>query len=339
MQQVAPAIVEAAITGAVDLRHEPDGVVPLRLPGTARRDFPFDGIDWVTTDAAGVRLRLLTGARHLVLTATFTRNRARVGTAWPITLVALIGGDGAPRTVELWLPHTAQVLLHTLSADAPVEAPPAAAIPRWTHHGSSISHGLDTDGPLGPWPVQAAHDLGLDLLHLGFAGNAMLDPFTARAIAGQPADVITLKLGINTINGDSMTERTFVPALHNFLDLVRDGHPQTPIALITAVSCPMHEDVAGPTVPGADGKHAAGGTGTLTLGRTRQLLADAAARRDDDALWVADGLQLFGPGDASHLYDNLHPDQAGHDLMAGRFAALVRSGEGPLAAAFASVLP
>jgi len=361
----------ALVVGAVDLRHESDGVVPLRLPGTARRDFPGPGIDWISTDAAGVRLRFVTAATAITLEATFTRNRARVRPAWPIVLVCAgqrvtldegtmlvvdvdgsvttepggpsvvrfdIGGDGAPRIVELWLPHTAQVLLHSLSADASIEPAPAPDAPVWIHHGSSISHGLETDGPLASWPMQASRALGLELLNLGFAGNAMLDPFVARAIAARPADVITLKLGINIVNGAAMTERTFVPALHGFLDLVREGHPTTPVALVTAIACPIHEETAGPTVEESPGRFSAAGTGTLTLARTRSLIGAVVAARADPQLHLVDGLGLFGPDDAGLLYDNLHPDQAGHDLMASRFAALARSGDGPLGAAFASVL-
>ena len=44
--------------------------------------------------------------------------------------------------------------------------------------------------------------------NLGFSGSAMLDPFTARTIRDQPADLISLKLGINLVNGDAMRMRT-----------------------------------------------------------------------------------------------------------------------------------
>ncbi|GAB2845005.1 hypothetical protein GCM10027176_56010 [Actinoallomurus bryophytorum] len=76
------------------------------------------------------------------------------------------------------------------------------------HHGSSISHCCEAEGPLGTWPVVAARLAGADLLNLGLAGNAMVDHFTARTIRDRPADLISLKLGINVVNGDTLRPRT-----------------------------------------------------------------------------------------------------------------------------------
>jgi hypothetical protein len=44
-------------------------------------------------------------------------------------------------------------------------------------------------------------------------------------IRDAPADLITLKVGINLVNADSMRERTFRPAVHAFLDTIREGIP------------------------------------------------------------------------------------------------------------------
>ena len=84
-------------------------------------------------------------------------------------------------------------------------------------------------------------------MNLGFSGNAVLDPFVARAIRDQPADLITLKLGINIVNHDCMRRRAFRPAVEGFLDTVREGHPHTPLVLISPILCPMVEDRPGPT--------------------------------------------------------------------------------------------
>ena len=40
-----------------------------------------------------------------------------------------------------------------------------------------------------------------------------------------PADLISVKLGINLVNTDLMRLRAFGPAVHGFLDTIRDGHP------------------------------------------------------------------------------------------------------------------
>jgi hypothetical protein len=41
---------------------------------------------------------------------------------------------------------------------------------------------------------------GADLTNLGFGGSALFDQFTARAIRDTPAELISLKIGINLVN-------------------------------------------------------------------------------------------------------------------------------------------
>ena len=117
---------------------------------------------------------------------------------------------------------------------------------RWWHHGSSISHCIEAATPRGVWPVAAADQLSLDVTNLGFAANAHLDPFTARAMRDSGADLFSLKIGINIVGGDTMKRRTFVPAVHGFLDTIREGAPSAPILVISPIFCPMHEDTPGP---------------------------------------------------------------------------------------------
>lgn len=351
------------IHGHLELEDVENGVAPLRLPAWTRPQHADGGIDRMSAQGSGVRLRLLTSASTIRLDATFTRTASTAHPARPIVVIAetdaascrvdLDEGDvlveardrtaerrmGEPsrvrltldrsdveRLVTIWLPHTAATVLHGLTTDAPIRPAPAEG-PRWLHYGSSISHGSDLDDPRTPWPQQVARTLGLDLVNLGFAGNAMLDPFVARSIAEAEADLVTLKIGINIVNGDVMRARAFVPAVHNFLDLVREGHPGIPIAVITSLACPIHEDATGPVRAGPDGKAQATpreipeGDGSLTLRRTRALIEQVVASHGDVVL--VDGLSLLGVDDG-HLPDNLHPDRGGHDLIAQRFAPVLQ---------------
>lgn len=52
--------------------------------------------------------------------------------------------------------------------------------------------------------------------------------------------------GVNIVNRDSLNERTFTPALHGFLDTIREGKPDIPILLISPIYCPALEDHPGP---------------------------------------------------------------------------------------------
>jgi hypothetical protein len=245
------------------------------------------------------------------------------------------------KRLELWLPQGAVVRLRELrvSDGATVEASPLDRR-RWVHYGSSISHCVEADGPTETWPAVAARLAGVDLQSFGFGGQCHLDPFVARTIRDLPADVISVKAGINIINHDSMRERVFLPTLHGFIDTVREGHPDTPLLFVSPIICPSAEEHPGPTVPDDSGRFRvlprdeALAVGALTLSRVRELMADViAARRDagDANLHYLSGLDLFGPDDAGDLPDALHPNNAGYARMGERFHRLAFSGDGAFA--------
>jgi hypothetical protein len=250
----------------------------------------------------------------------------------------------AEKTVEIWLPHNEQVDLVSLHSDAPVTAIPDPR-PVWVHHGSSISHGSNAAAPTEIWPVVAARAAGVQLHNLGFGGSALVDPFVARVIRDRDADAISVKLGINVVNADLMRARAFVSAVHGFLDTIREGHPDTPLLVVSPIFSGIHEKTPGPgafdpeALRTGDVRFVATGSpadvarGALTLEVVRDLLAKVvAARSGDPALHYLDGLQLYGVDDAaSHpLPDGLHPDTATHRLIGERFAAAAFGPRGAL---------
>ena len=188
--------------------------------------------------------------------------------------------------------------------------------------------------------VKAARIAGVNLTNLGLGGQCMLDPFVARTIRDLPADVISLKVGINLVNADSMTDRTFGPALHGFLDQVRDGHPATPILLVSPIHCPSVEDHPGPNVAQPDGTYGVvDGLEEVrvthpTLNKVRstiETIVDGRRAAGDTNLHYLDGLTLFGPDDVGDLPDLLHPNAAGYRRIGERFAAAAFATGGPLA--------
>jgi hypothetical protein len=283
----------------------------------------------LVVDGAVVQRRTSTAGNRFEF--TFERPNAYLVDGEPDTLV-FDGLSAEQKNVELWLPYTDEVELLGLRADAPMDAPVAPSGRRWLHHGSSISHGYIASGIGATWPVATARTAGVELTSVAFSGNALLDPLTARTMRDTPADLISVKIGINVVNGDMMRLRIFRTAVHGFLDTIRDGHPTAPLLVVSPIFCEPVEDSAGPTMQDPERSEPwsiAAGTpedvlaGKLSLGVIRAELARIVAERAefDPAIRYLDGLELYGPADAERmpLPDNLHPGDDVQALMASRF--------------------
>ncbi|MCX5600678.1 GDSL-type esterase/lipase family protein [Streptomyces phaeochromogenes] len=370
------------LRGFLDLEQTPHGLLPHRLPARARRQIPDDRLAVAEAQPSGVRLVFRTRATvveldtlptrrvyrgfpapadgvydllvdgRLAAQATVTGGNVRTivdmvtqsaelteGPAGTARFAELPAGD---KDIEIWLPHTEITELIALRTDAPVEPAPDTGRKVWLHHGSSISHGSNAAHPTAIWPALAASRGGVELVNLGFGGSALLDPFTARAMRDTPADLISLKIGINVVNADAMRLRAFTPAVHGFLDTIREGHPTTPLLVVSPVLCPIQEDTPGPLAPELDGgtlrfkatgDPAERAAGRLTLNVIRDELARVVEQRaaDDPNLHYLDGRDLYGEKDHAEfpLPDAIHPDPAGHRRIGENFARLV-FGEGGL---------
>ncbi|TDD29526.1 lipase, partial [Kribbella turkmenica] len=357
---ISTPITADLLRGAAELEPTDEGVLPHRLPGWARRQYDDPQLEMAESQPSGVRLVFSTRATAIELDTRPTK-RVYLGAPQPpdgvydvlvdgllVDQATVPGGnvltidlttgttsrlDGEPgtvrvaglsaeaKTVEIWLPHTETTELVALRTDAPVELAADTGRPVWLHHGSSISHGSNATSPTGTWVAHAASLAGVDLVNLGFGGSALLQPFIARTMRDTPADLISVKLGINVVNADVMRRRAFVPAVHGFLDIIRDGHPGTPLLVVSPILCPMHEDTPGPTMWDlnalsrgelrfqATGDPADVAAGRLTLNTIRDELARIVAQRNDPDLHYLDGRDLYGAADNAELPlpDDLHP--------------------------------
>ncbi|WP_405796319.1 GDSL-type esterase/lipase family protein [Streptomyces sp. NBC_01506] len=365
------------LRGAVDLERTARGVLPHRLPAWARAQNTDPQLAMAEAQPSGVRLAFRTRATVVELDALPTKRvyvgapprpdgvydllvdgrlTAQAGVTGGNTLtIDMTAGTaeqtpGPPGTlrfgelpegekdIEIWLPHNETTELVALRTDAPIEPNPSRGRPVWLHHGSSISHGSDAASPTTTWPALAAGLAGVELVNLSFGGGALLDPFTARTMRDTPADLISVKIGINVVNADLMRLRAFTPAVHGFLDTIREGHPTAPLLVVSAILCPIHEDTPGPAAPDfanlaegqlrfmATGDPAERASGKLTLNVIRDELARIVEQRSaqDPNLHYLDGRELYGEADYATLPlpDELHPDAATHRRMGERFAKL-----------------
>ncbi|MFD8456293.1 GDSL-type esterase/lipase family protein [Streptomyces antimycoticus] len=374
------------LRGALDLEHTAHGVLPHRLPGWARAQYADGQLAMAEAQPSGVRLVFRTRATAVELDTLPTKRvysgapprpdgvydllvdgrlagqstvtggntlaiDLATGTAesrpGPVGTLRFTDLPGGVKTVELWLPHNETAELVALRTDAPIEPVPDQGRKVWLHHGSSISHGSDAASPTAIWPALAASLGGVELVNLGLGGSALLDPFTARTMRDTPADLISIKIGINLVNADLMRLRAFTPAVHGFLDTIREGHPTTPLLVVSAILCPIHENTPGPAAFDvsalsagklrfrATGDPAERAAGKLTLRVIREELSRIVKQRaaDDPHLHYLDGLDLYGEADADELPlpDELHPDAATHRRIGERFAALAFADGGPFA--------
>ncbi|HVU74455.1 MAG TPA: GDSL-type esterase/lipase family protein [Mycobacteriales bacterium] len=249
----------------------------------------------------------------------------------PVTVPVDDLGPGV-KDLQVWFPHngfTELVAVHV--PDDATLVPVRTGRPRWVHYGSSISHCVEARRPTDTWPATVARRHDLDLINLGLAGHCQLDQMVARDIRDAAPDLVSLKIGVNVVNHDTFRERTFVPALHGFLDTLREGLPDTPVLVLTPIICPPAEDHAGPTLLAADGtfrtveRSEELSRGALSLGRIRELIATVVSTRvaaGDAHLALGDGLELFGPEDVGDLHDALHPTADGYLRIAERFSSL-----------------
>lgn len=291
----------------------------------------------LTVDGASVGVRKAPVGNVIELDAARQQTGFAPGTP---TTVRYDGLPAVSKDVEIWLPQWVKTEIVALRADAPVQAPTPTGQRVWLHHGSSISQCNEAESPLGVWPVIAARAAGVDPVNLGLSGNCFLDPFVARSIRDAPADVISLKPGINFTSRAVYRLRTLGPTVHGFLDTVREGHPDTPLLVVSPIACPAVERTPGPTV-WRDGVFTATGdpadvaAGALTLqvvrGELRRIVGERA--KQDPNIAYLDGLELLGLDEADEfLGEGLHPNPAGYRLIGERFARLAFGPGGALAA-------
>ncbi|MGW4389220.1 GDSL-type esterase/lipase family protein [Streptomyces sp. NPDC004685] len=378
-------VTEDLVRGAYEVERTERGVLPHRLPARARVQCPDAQLAMAEAQPSGVRLVFRTRATVIELDALRTkmafkgapsrpdgvydllvdgRLAAQAGVTGgnvqmvdmttgtretrpgPVGTVRFTGLPDRIKDLEIWLPYNEITELVVLRTDAPVESAPDSGRKVWLHHGSSISHGSDAASPSTTWPALAASLAGVELMNLGLGGSALLDPFTARALRDAPADLISVKIGINIVNADLMRLRAFTPAVHGFLDTVREGHPTAPLLVVSPIYCAIHEDTPGPSAPDfsnlgegrlqftAVGDPAERAAGKLTLNVIRDELARVVKQRaaEDPHLYYLDGRDLYGEADFAELPlpDQLHPDAATHRRMGDRFNTLAFGEDGPL---------
>jgi len=153
------------------------------------------------------------------------------------------------------------------------------------------------------------------LTNLGLGGQCHLDPTVAMVIRDRPADLITLKLGVNCVISGSLNARTFPAAITGMVSIIRERQPLVPIGLVSPIMYPSREKE-----PNAVG---------CTMRDVRDAIRDVCQRLTDAGdrnLSFYDGLQIFGRAEMEqYSADQCHPDADGIEVLAEAFDRIVMS--------------
>lgn len=225
------------------------------------------------------------------------------------------------KQIELYLPQAVPVKLLSLNLVGGEGGPPmpiADSRLLLVTYGSSITHGVPfANGPSSVWPAVAARAANLRLVNFGVGGQCHFDLQMARMIRDMPADFFAFKMGINVHNLGSMNMRTFAEALTGFLLTVREGHPKTPMCVISPIWGGFRETEGWDTELGFCVGHCP------ALTEMRQMVkgvVELLQKRGDVNLHYVDGLEIMGADMASMMPDDLHPNGDGYERMGHRFA-------------------
>ncbi|MFJ4656826.1 SGNH/GDSL hydrolase family protein [Nocardia sp. NPDC088792] len=218
------------------------------------------------------------------------------------------------KRVELWLPCYNRFDLRALEL-APGALAGIDAGPRrpWVHYGSSISNGRGAASPSRAWHALLARSAGSDSVSIGLGGVCHLQPMFARLMRDLPATLLTVCVGINVCKYGTHNWRSYSDALIGFLQIVREGHPHTPLVVMSAIHSPRWEEAPGPA--------------GMTLPQYRELTDRAVAAlrgHGDRNLHYIDGTEVIGPDDEHLMLEPagipaLHLGPRGHWVFASRF--------------------
>ncbi len=321
--------------GVVSVQHGEGWVKPWRLPFSDLDLFPApdNSLAMRAEHASGVRLRFGTDSTSLALDflplgapgalpthfldVTIEGELvASVPAAEESESVVFEGLPGGRKVLEVWLPQDCGIALRSLALDDGAEfriVPDDR--PKWITYGSSLTHCVRAHSPARTWPGIVARHCGLNLTSLGYGGNCCLEPMVGVMIRDLPADLITLKLGINCIGG-ALSPRTFPGAVLGLVRIIREKHPETPIGLISPIAYPPNERT--PNVL------------NYTIRAMRSDIRDVHRRlveRGDRNLYYFDGLAVFSEEEiATYTEDQCHPNGDGIELMAEHFLTTVMAG-------------
>jgi len=290
---------------------------PIADEGGLGADAPGVSVELVT-DAAALTIHLRRNGRHLrqdavnsnlVLTSgdqVLASGKIPDGVTaeydWAVTLPRA----AEPRTLRFHFPYADAVDLLgvTLPTMARMLAPqPVRSKIRWLACGDSITQGFHATTALASYPALMGAAKNWETYNAGIGGRC-IEAEDGAALAGIPADIVTILLGFN----DYFHQRTPSDCSHQFATFLRSlrsgGEPHRSIVVITPLWS-SHAMASG-----------------HTLADYRRAITTAAQSVADSALSVIAGEALIPP-QPELFNDGIHPNDAGFRVLANNLARLL----------------
>lgn len=199
-------------TANITLQRCPAGDVPVDPAGVAEIwHGPFEG-DWTICPRT-------IGPQPTVITLKRPANLERLR-----AIARQQSLDFDPALFRIILPYDWPTYLIDIQGDIAPPRPDQVPIRKILSYGSSITHGGGAVRPAESYAMLTAARLGCDLINLGFAGSAQIEPEMADFIASEVDwDLATLEMGINVIGIWSIEQ--FRERVQTFLHKVACPHP------------------------------------------------------------------------------------------------------------------
>jgi lysophospholipase L1-like esterase len=186
---------------------------------------------------------------------------------------------------------------------------PAPLQPRWLAYGDAVTQGWLASAPAMAWPAVAGRKLGLDVCNLGYAGTARGETTSALMLAEIPAEVVSIAFGLNNWSRVPHTKTLMAEEVRCFLSVVRKGHPETPIVVVS------------PTVrPDAENEPNRVGATLAELRTAMEQTVRTCIDEGDERLFLVEGLAVVDPDD---LEDGIYPGDEGHRRLAAAVSKIL----------------
>ncbi len=216
--------------------------------------------------------------------------------------VAQLELSGEPqRPVTVYLPEAMRpTILSVTGCAGSIE--PAPRTPRWLAYGDAVTQGWLASSPSMSWPAVVGRKLGLDVCNMGYAGSARGETFSAATLADTPAEAISIAYGMNCWNRIPHTPGLLSEGLRAFLTIVRGGHPDVPVVVVSPLLRPEAEEV----------QNRLGWTlADLRIAMEETIHELMAA--GDSKIYLVEGGTVVTPSD---LADGVYPGDEGHKRIA-----------------------